>query len=440
MKPTNNELYTSNTPHLSAILTTNGALNIYDAVSKCTRCGYCLESCPTYMLWKDERLSPRGRNIAIRALIEGRLRDKKYSSFSIDSCLLCSACSDVCYGEVQTPEMVLEVRRENRKYFELLILKFILRIRENVKLFDAIIKMFYLMIKAGFLKAADKLGFFKLVGFYELSEASKKIFNPPLRFLHQDIEKHTTTSPSTKWVYFLTCGTDYLFPDVGKSTLRVMNKIFGDIVFMKNKCCGLISYNYGDLEDAKKLAVENIKRYFELKKNYQDFYIVLDCSSCAAFLKKYPQLFIDTEYYDMAVEFSSRIKDIIEVIEPQHIPMPLPDELKSKKITIHHSCKAYREEKLKNEQEDVLKPLFKENLIKLNNIMCCGGAGAYTFTNPQYSSEILLRKIKDISQTHADITVVSSTSCLMQLGYGKRYYPHTEIIHYIQLIDRIINN
>ncbi|MGC8867213.1 MAG: (Fe-S)-binding protein [Elusimicrobiales bacterium] len=436
-----NELYTPNTPHLKGIITQNGTFDIYDAVSRCTRCGYCIETCPTYAILNDERLSPRGRNITVRALIEGRLKDVRYASFSIDSCLLCSACSDVCYGDVPTPDVILEARREKRSLYEQAILKFILRMREKANVFDLIVKIFYLMIKAGLLKIADKLGFFKLIGFPALCEVSKKLFNPPLKFLHESIERYININQntSTKWVYFLTCGTDYLFPNVGKSTLRVMNKIFGNIIFMKNKCCGLISYNYGDLEDARKLAIENINIYLELRKIHKDLLIVVDCSSCAAFMKKYPQLFIDSPYYDSAIEFSSKVKDIIEVIRPQHITGPLPKELKNKKITIHHSCKAYREEKLKDNQEKVLLPLFKENLINLDEVMCCGGAGAYTFTHPQYSHQILLRKIKNIAETHAEITVVSSTSCLMQLGYGKtKYYPYTEVIHYIELIDKII--
>lgn len=208
---------------------------------------------------------------------------------------------------------------------------------------------------------------------------------------------------------------------------------------MKNKCCGLISYNYGKIKDAQKLAIENIELYFEFKKIYGDFFIVLDCSSCAAFLKKYPQLLYETQYYEKAIEFSSKVKDIIELIQPEHLNnLSIPEKLKNKKVTIHHSCKAYNEQKIKTQQYKVLKPILGENLVELNEVMCCGGAGAYSFTKPYYSNEILKRKIKNIASTHADYTIVSSTSCMMQLGYGaKSLYPSNHIIHYSEFIEMI---
>lgn len=433
-----NELF-SHQEHLVSILVKNEYLNLYDAVSKCTRCGYCLERCPTYIIWKDEALSPRGRNRIVRVLIEGKYKDVNSASKAIDSCLLCSACSDICYGEVPTSEIILEARREKRDFSRNLVLSYIIKLREKEKIFDLILKILYLIQRSGLTKLADKMGIFDILGYPSLSQASKKIFSPPLKFLHEE-DDYLLKSNKISWVYFLTCGTDLIFPTVGKATISVVRKIYGDGIFMKNKCCGLISYNYGKLEDAKKLAMKNIDIYFELKKEYgKDFFIVLDCSSCAAFLKKYPQLLYETSYYEKAVEFSSKIKDIIEVIKPQHLnKISLPENLKNKKFTIHHSCKAYNEEKIKHEQYEVLKPILGENLIELDEIMCCGGAGAYSFTKPHYSNEILKRKIKSIASTHADYTIVSSTSCMMQLGYGtKNLYPSTSIIHYSEFIDML---
>jgi glycolate oxidase iron-sulfur subunit len=71
--------------------------------------------------------------------------------------------------------------------------------------------------------------------------------------------------------------------------------------------------------------------------------------------------------------------------------------------------------------------------------LCCGGAGAYAFSEPEFSAAILSRKMTNISANQADITLVSATSCLMQIGYGsKTSYPHTEVMHYIEFIDKIM--
>jgi len=211
---------------------------------------------------------------------------------------------------------------------------------------------------------------------------------------------------------------------------------------MNNECCGLIAYNYGSLKDAKELALKNIEIAEKIIKNNPDVFIVGDCSSCIAFMKSYPQMFIDEEEnYRKAIDFSSRVKDIIEVVKIEDLKnIDIDTEnIKDLKITIHHSCKAYNDQGLKDNQEKVLKPILKENLVNLEESnMCCGGAGAYSFTKPELSNKILTRKISNIAKTQSDVVLVSSTSCLLQLRYGAKTMYNTKVIHYIQLIDEII--
>lgn len=438
-----NNLYTHNI-HLSKLITQNGIKDIYDAVSNCTRCGYCIEVCPTYIVEKKETLSPRGRNQIIRALIEGKYRDVNTASYTIDSCLLCSACTNICYGKVQTSDIVLEARREEYNFGKSIIYKMIINLRNNKKFFDIILKIMSIIHNMKISKIIDKLGIFLFLGYPSLSKAIQKTLKMPKRFLHEEIDTMLLKNNEPKWIYFLTCGTDYLFPQVGKSTINVLNKLYGNGIFMKNECCGLISYNYGCLEDAKKLALKNIEIYEMIKQenNNKNLYIIGDCSSCIAFMKSYPQLFIDDEInYKKAVEFSNSVKDITEFIKPQDIKSYNEDFIKKNKITIHHSCKAYNDQNIKTQQEDVLKPIFKENLVELQESnICCGGAGAYAFIKPEFSEKILFRKISNIAKTQSNITLASSTSCLLQLKYGaKNNYSHTQIMHYIELIDRIIN-
>ena len=74
------------------------------AARTCTRCGACLQKCPSFRALKSEIYSPRGRSQLVRFLYEGKLDpkyDKKDILNSSDSCLMCGACSAFC--PAQTP-------------------------------------------------------------------------------------------------------------------------------------------------------------------------------------------------------------------------------------------------------------------------------------------------------------------------------------------------
>ena len=41
-------------------------------IDACVHCGFCLPSCPTYLLWNEEMDTPRGRVYLMKAGLEGR--------------------------------------------------------------------------------------------------------------------------------------------------------------------------------------------------------------------------------------------------------------------------------------------------------------------------------------------------------------------------------
>src|SRR3970282_3042482 len=62
---------------------------------KCTHCGMCTATCPTYQLLNDELDGPRGRIYLIKEVLEGATPTAK-TQLHLDRCLTCRSCETTC--------------------------------------------------------------------------------------------------------------------------------------------------------------------------------------------------------------------------------------------------------------------------------------------------------------------------------------------------------
>src|SRR3984957_1942243 len=74
-------------------------------IDKCVHCGFCLPTCPTYLLWGEEMDSPRGRIYLMRAGLEGApLNNAMVGHF--DRCLGCMSCVTACPSGVHYDQLI----------------------------------------------------------------------------------------------------------------------------------------------------------------------------------------------------------------------------------------------------------------------------------------------------------------------------------------------
>ncbi|MBM3677711.1 MAG: 4Fe-4S dicluster domain-containing protein, partial [Actinobacteria bacterium] len=77
----------------------------------CVHCGFCLPTCPTYALWREEMDSPRGRIQLMEAAIDGTLRLADGAGVEhFDRCLGCMACLTSCPSGVRYDRLIEETR------------------------------------------------------------------------------------------------------------------------------------------------------------------------------------------------------------------------------------------------------------------------------------------------------------------------------------------
>lgn len=436
-----NELYPheDSGKHLGNLLTDLGEKNLYDAAAQCNRCGYCETSCPTYMMTGRETISARGRNQFVRMLVEGREKNPAEAAESLSTCLLCGACTSACYARVPTPDIVLEGRRALTGYGEGFFARAAVAGLLNApRLFGFWLKLAYLAKKTGLPRLAARMGLYDFIGMPGLAEAEDTIEHAPLRFAAELLRRDAALTPGGKgrvnWAYFAACGPNYIFTETALATVSVLKRTSGEGIFIDNSCCGLMAHNYGRLEDAREFARRNIVRYEELKAEAGDFPMIADCSSCAAFMKSYEQLFTgDEAWRKRAKAFSAAVKDILEFIPPGKAGDASPAALeKAGRVTYHDSCRACHGQGIRVEPREVLRKLAGKNYRELpESDWCCGGAGAFAFTQPELSNKVLDRKLRNIASIQADTVVVGATSCLAQIGAGlRKAYPSARAVHY----------
>jgi glycolate oxidase iron-sulfur subunit len=419
---------------LGRLLTDLGERSTYDAVSQCSRCGYCEQSCPTYLATGEESKSPRGRNQLLRQLIEGKLVDKASAEEAFSTCLLCGACQTACYARVPVPDLALEGRRMLRGETHPLI-RWVVRLQmNNPAVLRVVLKLGYIAKRLGLSALGRPL--LKAAGLPVLAAMDEHVDSAPLRFADEELaQKPQAEAPA--WYYFPPCGPRYLHTEVADATWTALTALLGPGRLLKAGCCGLLAHNYGELSDARAQA----RALIEAAQEGGETPIVGDCSSCVAHLKAYPQLFLgpdDAAWRERAVRFAGRVKDVLEVYKSQAGKLPLGPE--DGVVTWHDSCRALNGSGLKEGARPALKAMCPDGYRELPNASeCCGGAGAYAFVHDQLSDEVLRRKISSIASTQADTVLASSTSCLIQLARGlKRYYPEAKALHVSQYVARTV--
>src|SRR5947207_148829 len=79
-------------------------------MDKCVHCGFCLPTCPSYLLLGQEMDSPRGRIYLMRAGIEDRLTMGPSVVEHFDTCLGCMACETACPSVVKYAPLIEQTR------------------------------------------------------------------------------------------------------------------------------------------------------------------------------------------------------------------------------------------------------------------------------------------------------------------------------------------
>ncbi|OQY04810.1 MAG: hypothetical protein B6I22_08735 [Desulfobacteraceae bacterium 4572_123] len=408
----------------------------YDEILHCSRCGFCQTACPIFRSTGHESGVARGRLALLRALIEGRLEWTKEIEEPLFDCLLCGACTSNCFTAIPTSNLIVNARAE---YLEKVGRKPIHRL-----LFDQLLpypRRLHLTARAVALgkntkisDVARALGLLKIFG-RDFPRADEIVERLPARAFRDETKPGSRRGEgnSLRIGFFIGCGMDIIQQNAANATLGLLQKIGKTVTVLDNCCCGLPAFTYGDLNVAQKLADKNMRILGDGKFDV----IVTDCSSCASFLKKYPDLFPENDSrHKKAKAISAGVKDLLELVELVSVKTPPAVPKAGLSATYHDPCHAVRGQGLSKEPREILKNIPGLEYRELPEAdWCCGGAGSYALSHYDLSRQVLDRKMENVKKTGADLLVTSCPACIIHLSYGVRKHGlKTRVCHISEVI------
>jgi glycolate oxidase iron-sulfur subunit len=400
-------------------------------VSQCVRCGFCLQSCPTYVETGLETESPRGRLYLMRALEEGTLQPTTNVTAHLDMCLQCRNCEAVCPSGVPFGQIMEDARSTIVEGGEAplawraraLFLREVIAKPGRFRLFASGLR---LVQAAGLQSLAERL---PVIG--PRAALAPRISPRPFRrtgvVARPDGEVKRTVALLTGCIMPLTYGR------VHRATVRVLARNGCLVVAPAAQgCCGALHAHNGDLATARTLARRNIDVFLQAGVEA----IIVNSAGCGAAMKEYGQLLRgDAQYAERAAFVSALVRDVSEFLAS--LPLEPPAGHLEGVVTYQDSCHLAHAQRITRAPRQLLQAVPSLRLAEMATPdRCCGAAGVYALTQPEMSMRLLDTKMADACATGAEYIATSNPGCMAQLEAGlRRTRTKAQVVHPVELLD-----
>lgn len=398
-----------------------------ELIDDCVHCGFCLPTCPTYVLWGEEMDSPRGRIVLMdEGLAEGSAMTPEVTAH-FDRCLGCMACVTACPSGVQYDRLIEAVRPQvernaPRSVAERLIPTILFALFTHPARLRATLPALRAYRASGLAPLARRaLGRWpRLAALERLTPpAPGRNGAPPL--LTRAVGPRRGIAGVLQG-----CVQRVFFGDVNAATIRVLAAEGFDVIAPRTpRCCGALQMHAGREAAARGRAKETIQALGGCDV------VVANAAGCGSAMKDYVHLLDDEPgWAGRAEAFSGRVRDISEVlagVEPVAPRAPMPV-----RVAYHDACHLAHAQGIREEPRRLLRSIPELELLEPAEWeICCGSAGVYNLLQPNGAAELGRRKAANLVATGAEIIAAGNPGCALQIGA----FTGLPIRHPIELLD-----
>ena len=405
------------------------AASEHEIVEDCVHCGFCLQTCPTYLLWANEADSPRGRIVLIGDALDSPTVSDELATH-MDRCLGCMACVTACPSGVRYDQLIERTRPKIERGYRRPRAERLLR----ATLFETLPHPGRLRALAPLIEAGRRLGAGRIPG-----PAGALARVAPRTSVRQALRTgvpELTPAAGTqrgRVAVLLGCVQRVFYPAVHRATVGALAAEGFEVLAPRlPSCCGALELHAGEQQAALARARNAIAAFDALGPLD---HIVTSAAGCGSAMKEYGELLGTPE----ARAFSERVRDVSEVlasVEPWAPRGPVP-----LRVVYHDACHLAHAQRVREQPRELLRAIPGLELLEVGTEpeICCGSAGVYNLLQPQAASELGGRKARHLLDTGAQAIAAGNPGCAAQLDvYLRELGQPLPVHHPVELVWRSI--
>ncbi len=403
--------------------------NIADAngiLRACMHCGFCIATCPTYVLTGNELDSPRGRIYQIKDMLENERVPSARTVTHIDRCLSCLSCMTTCPSGVNYMHLV----DHGRSYIE----------EHHAR------PPLERLLRAALAAVLPRPGLFRLamIGARAARPFARVLPAPLAAMLSLGPPALPSRSPVDRprvfavegerrmRVALLTgCVQTVLEPAINEATIRLLTRHGCEVVVAKRAgCCGAITHHLGRDGPARSSIRRNVAVWTsEIERGGLDA-VVVNASGCGTMIKDYGFILRDEpEWAERAGRIAGLTRDVTEVLAGLGLANPVIET--GQRVAYHSACSMQHGQKITAAPKALLGAAGFQVLDVPEGHLCCGSAGTYNMLQPRIAGTLRERKLANIRSVDPELVATGNLGCMVQLGRGLA----VPLVHTAELLD-----